>query len=162
MKLFAAIALAATLIAAPVMAQDRSAATAEAVRQADIAFAKRSGEVGFARAFRDYVDEDEGLLYGMDGPPAVGAQAVYEALGGDAPSGVTVDWAPTQAWGAKSGEMGATVGTWRRTYKDPARPARTGRYVTVWRLNAKGEWKALIDIGEADPLPAPSTPTATP
>jgi len=51
MKLFAAIALATTLIAAPVMAQDRSAATAEAVRQADIAFAKRSGEVGFARAF---------------------------------------------------------------------------------------------------------------
>jgi ketosteroid isomerase-like protein len=162
MKLFAAIALTAALLAAPAVARDLSAATAEEVRQADIAFAKRSGEVGFARAFREYVDENEGLLYGMDGPPAVGAQAVYEALGGDAPSGVTVDWAPTHAWGAKSGEMGATVGTWRRTYKDLARPARTGRYVTVWRLNAKGEWKALIDIGEADPLPTSPSAATTP
>ncbi|MBS0411858.1 MAG: nuclear transport factor 2 family protein, partial [Proteobacteria bacterium] len=28
-----------------------------------------------------------------------------------------------------------------------------GRYVTVWRKNAKGEWKGLIDIGNADPAP---------
>ena len=160
MKLLTAAILSLALFAAPAMAKDRAAATAEAVRQADIAFAKRSLEIGFAKAFREFVDEREGMLFGMDGPPAVGAQAVYEALGGDAPSGVTVDWAPTQAWGARSGEMGATVGTWRRTFKDPTRPVRTGRYITVWRLNAKGEWKALIDIGEADPLPAP--PAATP
>lgn len=159
--LLATLALTLSLIAAPAFARD-AASTAEAVRQADIAFARRSAEVGFARAFLDYVDEKDGLLYGMDGPPAVGARAVYEALGGDAPSGVTVDWAPTQAWGATSGEMGVTVGTWTRTYKDPARQPRTGRYVTVWRLNARGEWKALVDIGEADPLPAPPAPAAMP
>lgn len=161
MKLLAAIAFTAALIAGPALARD-AASTAEAVRQADMAFARRSSEVGFARAFLDYVDEREGLLYGMDGPPVVGARAAYEALGGDAPSGVTVDWAPTQAWGANSGEIGVTAGTWTRTYKDPARPPRTGRYVTVWRLNARGEWKALVDIGEADPLPAPPAPAATP
>ncbi|MDP1736254.1 MAG: hypothetical protein Q8L23_02310 [Caulobacter sp.] len=162
MKLFTAIALTCALFAAPAVANDLSTATAEQVRQADIAFARRSGEVGFAKAFREYVDEGEGLLYGMDGPPAVGARAVYEALGGDATPGMTVDWTPTQAWGSKGGDMGVTVGTWRRTPKDPSRPVRTGRYVTVWRLTAKGEWKALVDIGEADALPAPPAPTATP
>jgi ketosteroid isomerase-like protein len=26
----------------------------------------------------------------------------------------------------------------------------TGRYVTVWRKNAAGQWKGLIDIGNPD------------
>lgn len=163
MKILTALALVATLFATPALARDESAATAEAVRQADIAFAKRSGEVGFARAFLEFTDEKEGLLYGMDGPPAVGAQAVFEALGGDAPASMTVEWAPTQAWGSKGGDMGVSVGSYRRIPKDTARPVRTGRYVTVWRKDARGQWKALVDIGESDPLPAPPpAPVPTP
>jgi ketosteroid isomerase-like protein len=159
MKSFAVIALVAALFAGPALAQDRSAATAEAVRQADIAFAKRATEVGFARSFLEFMDETEGLLYGMEGPPMVGARAAFEALGGDAPSGMTVEWAPTQAWGSESGDLGVTVGVYRRIPKDATRPVRTGRYVTVWRKNAAGEWKGLIDIGESDPVvPPPAAP----
>jgi len=162
MKVLTAVALAAALLATPALAHDESVATAEAVRQADIAFAKRAQEVGFARSFLEFVDETEGLLYGVEGPPTVGARAAFEALGGEAPSAMTVEWAPTQAWGSKGGDMGVTVGTYRRIPKDTARPVRTGRYVTVWRRNAAGQWKALIDIGESDPVAAPSTTAATP
>lgn len=162
MKRLAIAALAFALVATPAWAGDPSAAAAEAVRKADEAFAARSLEVGFARAFREYVDEAEGRLYGMDGPPAIGGQAIYEALGGDAKPRVTVRWRPTMAWGSAAGDMGVTVGEWTRVPLDPGRPTRTGRYVTVWRKTAAGEWKALVDIGEADPLPAPSPSAATP
>lgn len=162
MKLFPALAITLALFAAgPALSADPAAETAAAVRTADLAFAKRATEVGFARAFLEFTDETEGLTYGFDGPPLVGARAVFEALGGDAPGSMRVEWAPTQAWGSRGGDMGVTVGTYRRIPNDAARPVRTGRYVTVWRLNAKGEWKALIDIGEQDPLPQPP-PTATP
>ena len=160
MKLMTVIALAAALLAGPALAHDESAATAEAVRAADMAFARRAAEVGFARSFLEFMDEREGLLYGMDGPPTVGARAAFEALGGDSPAGMTVEWAPTQAWGSKGGDMGVTVGTYRRIPKDTTRPVRTGRYVTVWRKNAAGEWKGLIDIGENDPVPVPTAPAA--
>jgi hypothetical protein len=164
MKLFAAAALVAALFATPTpAAEDLSAATAEAVKQADLAFAKRASQVGFARAFLEFMDEKEGLLYGVEGPPTVGARAAFEALGGDAPERMKVEWAPTQAWGSKGGDMGVTVGTYKRTPVVAGPPVRTGRYVTVWRKNAEGEWKGLIDIGENDPVVAPApTPAAKP
>jgi ketosteroid isomerase-like protein len=162
MKLIAAAAAAVSLalVAAPARAADDPvAATAEAVRQADLAFARRSVEVGFARAFQEYADETEGLLYGFEGPPIVGSDAIYKALGGDAPSRWTVDWKPTRWWGSRGGDMGVTVGEYVRTPTTPDRPVLTGRYVTVWRKDAAGQWKALVDIGEADPVkPAAATP----
>lgn len=155
MKLIAAAAAALALLATPVLAaDDPAAATAEAVRQADIAFARRSTEVGFATAFKEFADSKEGLLYGFEGPPIVGAQAIYEALGGDAPVRTRVDWTPTQWWGSKGGDMGVTVGQYTRTPLTPGRPVVTGRYVTVWRKDASGQWKALVDIGENDPVQA--------
>ena len=141
-------------------AEALGAATAEAVRQADLAFAKRAGEAGFARAFLEFMDEEEGLLYGVEGPPTVGARAAFEALGGDAPERMKVEWAPTKAWGSKGGDLGVTVGTYTRTPIVAGPPVRTGRYVTVWRKDAKGQWKGLIDIGESDPVATP--PAARP
>jgi ketosteroid isomerase-like protein len=155
MKILAALTFTLALFATPALAGDVAADTAEAVRQADLAFARRSQEVGFARAFLEFMDESDSLTYGFDGPPVKGAQAIFEALGGDGPSAMTVEWAPTQAWGSRGGDMGVTVGDYRRIPRDASRPALTGRYVTVWRRNAQGQWKGLIDIGEADPAPAP-------
>lgn len=157
MKLFAAATLSLAMLSSPVLAADNlAAATAEAVRDADVAFAKRSTEVGFARAFKEYADEREGLLYGFEGPPIVGSDAIYKALGGDAPSRWKVDWKPTRWWGSTGGDLGVTVGEYVRTPTTPDRPTLTGRYVTVWRKDAGGHWKALVDIGEADPVPPPA------
>lgn len=159
MKRIATVAAVFAFVATPLAAaEDPAAATAEAVRQADIAFAKRSTEVGFAKAFKEFADEKEGLLYGFEGPPIVGAEAIYEALGGDAAVTTRVDWAPTRWWGSKSGDMGVTVGEYTRTPLAAGRPVLTGRYVTVWRKTAAGDWKALVDIGENDPAVAPAKP----
>ena len=160
------IACALTLAPLPALAKDVAADTAEAVRQADIAFAKRAEEAGVAKAFAEYMDPKDGLMFG--GPkPTRGAQAIYAAMGGDAPRKVKLEWVPTSAWGSGGGDMGVTTGDWRRTPLDTTKPVLTGRYVTVWRKTADGHWRGLIDIGEVDDaaqgnavgaLPAPAKP----
>lgn len=146
MKTLIVAAALALAIATPALAHDPTD-VAEEVRQADVAFAARAQVVTPAQAFREFMDETEGQLFGAQ--PIVGADAIYEAFGGDKPATLKLEWVPTQAWGSVGGDMGVTTGDWRRTYLD-GRPTRTGRYVTVWRKNARGEWKGLVDWGEPD------------
>ncbi|HEX6860841.1 MAG TPA: nuclear transport factor 2 family protein [Caulobacteraceae bacterium] len=139
------IAALALVFATPALAHDPTA-VAEEVRQADVAFAQRAQVVPIAQAFAEFMDAKEGMMFSG---PVIGREAIFEAMGGAAPSPVVLEWVPTQWWGSKGGDMGVTTGDWRRTYKD-GRPVRTGRYVTVWRKNANGEWKGLVDFGEPD------------
>ena len=44
-----------------------------------------------------------------------------------------------------------TWGRWTYTPREAGAKVSTGRYVTVWRKNAKGAWKAIIDMGNPDP-----------
>jgi ketosteroid isomerase-like protein len=154
----AAIALSASqaLAQAPKGAQ----ATADAVRAADAAFAARAQVVPVAQAFREYMDEKDGLQFN-GGEPTRGSAAIYAAMGGDKPQKSRLEWTPVGAWGAASGDMGVTTGTWKASAVDGSRPPITGRYVTVWRKDAKGAWKGLIDIGNPDD-PQPTPPSATP
>ena len=142
-------ALALGLGAPAVRAADPPAATAAQVRAADIAFAKRAAEVGTAQAFREFMDAADGLEFGS-GPPIRGADAIFKAMGGAAPVKSRLEWTPIDAWGAASGDLGVTTGTWSSVPLDGARPTATGRYVTVWRRDAAGHWKGLIDIGTTD------------
>ena len=131
---------------------DPAADTAAAVRAADAAFARDAAGHGTAQAFRDFMDPADGLSYG--GPkPLRGADAIYKAMGGDAPAKYRLEWVSTNAWGSRGGDMGVTVGDWRRTKIGDAKPSETGRYVTVWRQDSHGGWKGLIDIGEIDDKP---------
>ncbi len=153
MRLLLAAAAALALAAPQAFAKSPAEATADAVRSADAAFAARAQVVPTAQAFREYMDEKDGLQFG-GGEPARGSAAIYAAMGGDKPQKSRLEWTPVSAWGAASGELGVTTGTWRASALNGSRPAITGRYVTVWRKDAKGEWKGLIDIGNPDPAPA--------
>jgi ketosteroid isomerase-like protein len=136
----------------PARAADSAAQTATEVRAADTAFAQDAATHGLAQAFRDYMDPLDGLSFG--GPkPLRGADAIYRAMGGDKPAKFRLEWVVTNAWGSRGGDMGVTVGDWRRTKIGDAQPSLTGRYVTVWRRDAKGAWKGRIDIGEEDEKP---------
>ena len=145
--------LAALLVLAPnLVLADPAADTAAAVRAADLAFETRAQAVGAAQAFREFMDPTDGLEFGS-GPPIRGAEAIYKSMRGDT-GHATLQWAPTDAWGSASGDLGVTTGTWRLL--DGSRPPITGRYVTVWRKDAAGQWKGLIDIGSPDPVPPKS------
>jgi len=149
-----AAAVIAVLLAAPARAMDPAMDLADAVaarvRAADIAFEKRSEEAGAAQAFKEFMDETDGLQFGS-GAPTRGAEAIFKAMGGAAPPKSTLQWTPVDAWGSRGGDMGVTTGTWKFTPFGATSPLVTGRYVTVWRRNAHGDWKCLIDIGNPDP-----------
>ena len=149
MRMLAPLALGLALIGSAAWASDPATDTANAVRAADLAFAKRAAEAGTPQAFREYMDPVDSLEFSA-GPPAHGADAIFQALGGDKPAKSRLAWTPTDAWGAASGELGVTTGTWASTAIDGSRPPIMGRYVTVWRKDASGHWKGLIDIGTTD------------
>ena len=124
---------------------------AKAIVKADLDFGALARKEGTAKAFRDAMDGDEGMIYGGGAKPATGRDAIYAFMGGDAPAENKLEWAPLEAFAAKAGDMGVTRGRWTATSLADTNKTVTGSYVTVWRKNAKGEWKGLIDIGNPDP-----------
>jgi ketosteroid isomerase-like protein len=123
---------------------------ARAIVKADLDFGALAKKEGIAKAFRDSMDADEGMVYGGGAQPAIGHDAIYTFMGGDAPDESTLEWAPVDAFAAKAGDMGVTRGRWTSASLADKSKSATGSYVTIWRKNAKGEWKGLIDIGNPD------------
>jgi ketosteroid isomerase-like protein len=142
--------MAATGLALPAAGADKAAETAAAVRAADMAFEARAQAVGVPQAFRETMDEVDGLQFG-GGAPTRGAEAIYRSNLPNYPPGSRLEWRVVDAWGSEGGDMGVTTGTFRFTGSPTAGPVVTGRYVTVWRKTAAGVWKGLIDIGNPDP-----------
>jgi ketosteroid isomerase-like protein len=67
-----------------------------------------------------------------------------------------LEWAPAVAEVAASGDLGYTSGPWRYTVKGDDKPSAFGHYLTVWKKQADGHWKVLVDhgIGHAEvPFP---------
>jgi ketosteroid isomerase-like protein len=69
------------------------------------------------------------------------------------PNGPTLRWAPTKAESLVAGDVGYTVGTWERHGKDAQgkEVVRRGQYLTVWRLEKDGVWRATFDTGSTQP-----------
>ena len=142
-----AAAFGAATILSPALALADAASTAAEVRAADIAWASHVANVGPARGMADGMDPVDGLVFDA-GPPLRGAAAIAERAAKNYPSGSRLAWTPVNAFGAKSGDMGVTTGDW--TFTAPGVKTVHGRYVTVWRRDAHGDWKGLIDIGAPD------------
>jgi ketosteroid isomerase-like protein len=65
-------------------------------------------------------------------------------------------WEPLRADIAASGDLGWTTGTYvsRTTLPDGTTTERDGRYVTIWRKQADGSWKVVMDLGNPTEAPA--------
>lgn len=135
------------LAAEPVMHGPK--ATAAAVLAAERAFEAMSEKEGAAKAFRTFIDADDGLEFVGKGDPVRGSEAIFKAQGGITPPTTTLHWTPVEVF-ASTGDMGLTWGRWRLARVGDEKAIVTGKYVTVWRQNARGEWKAIIDIGNSD------------
>jgi ketosteroid isomerase-like protein len=56
-------------------------------------------------------------------------------------------WQPVYADIAASGDFGYTTGPWSYSKTRTTAPTVFGEYITVWRKQADGKWKVLIDAG---------------
>lgn len=61
----------------------------------------------------------------------------------------TIRWEPTYAEASEDGTMGFTFGSATSSYIDEEgkKVERPGRYVTIWRRQADGKYKAVTDMG---------------
>lgn len=114
------------------------------VVEAERAFSGRSLERGAKAAFLDVLAPQSIVL---DPGPQPGRQH-YEA---QKDVGARLSWVPGYAEVSRGGDMGYTTGLYTRSQ---AEGTSFGQYATVWRKQADGTWKVVIDGGNrhAPPL----------
>jgi len=72
--------------------------------------------------------------------------------------GLSVSWQTTKAEAARSGDLAYTYGTYELTSNDAkGRPTTDhGKYSEVWKKQADGSWKCILDMWSSDLPVAPA------
>ena len=61
-------------------------------------------------------------------------------------------WEPEYMDIAVSGDLGVSTGPWEmQEYRPNTVPVATGYFLTVWKKDIKGRWKAILDAGTSAP-----------
>jgi ketosteroid isomerase-like protein len=100
-----------------------------------------------------YVAEDAAFM--PDGAAIVRGKreirATYEPA--FAKPSYSLTWEPVRADVSGSGDLGYTYGQYESQSigKDGQRVTSSGKYVTIWKRQADGSWKAVVDIGNSGP-----------
>ena len=105
-------------------------------------------------AFADWFAED-GVALGNGAAPLIGRVAIAKSATWS-PKVYQLTWTPTDAVMGPSGDMGYTWGHFEGRSKDAnGNPVTTtGRYMTIWRKQADGNWKVVLDAGANEPAEA--------
>ena len=119
----------------------------------DRALAAQSLKIGFVPAYEAVMESDARKL-DPGSQPALGRQAILEVMAHYSKSD-TFTWAPEEAVVAVSGELGFTWGRWTDTYRDKHGNIKHayGKYLDIWRRDADGTWRWIVDIGNENPMP---------
>ena len=97
---------------------------------------------GMKKAFLQYISK-EGVLLRPGYLPIVGADAIdYLSQVND--TAFKISWVPTHGEIANSGELGYTYGVYTLATADTT---LKGTYVSIWKKQADGEWKFVLDSG---------------
>lgn len=140
-------ALAGPLLAA-IMALAPAAAIPAALQEmvdAERAFARLARETTINEAFIAFF-ADEAVSFEPDPGPA---RERLRANARPQPPGVALLWEPRLGHVAASGELGFLTGPAESIA--PNQPARTMNYFSVWKRQATGEFRVILDVGVATP-----------
>ena len=114
------------------------------LKQTDLAFSNRSKEKGQQAAFLEYMDENVSMLR-PNSMPVVSRDSMRRIYSQRSDTSFTLTWSPLFADVAASGELGYTYGTWLLVTK--AGEKSEGTYCTIWKKDANGNWKFVLDMG---------------
>jgi ketosteroid isomerase-like protein len=121
--------------------------------QADRDFNGMAQKEGIAKAFVHFAADEVILL--RDKQPPVFGKAALQAHYAQSEAGYSLSWWPEKADVGAAGDLGYTFGRWELSAKD-ANGQETklyGVYVTVWKRQADGSWKYVLDGGNETPAP---------
>ena len=130
---------------------------ADALANEERAFARLSVERGVVAAWTAYFAPNAVQLPASQ-EPVQGLPAILEwlkAAGLDTADSV-LDWWPLRVEVATSGDLGYTFGEWEFRRKDAApeaRPLARGKFTSIWKKQANGAWKVIVDTGNEYPEP---------
>lgn len=103
--------------------------------------------------------EDDAVLMVPGGPPTTGKDAIQKALAATV-SSMDLKFQASKVDVASSGDLGYTQGSYTLALTDPKTKKVVndhGSYVTTYRKQADGSWKAVADIANSEtPQPAPA------
>ena len=138
--------------APPTTTQRQPAASArDSLAASELAFARYSVDHGMRAAFIEYF-ADDGVNFAPDpGNTRARVRARPEAI-----EPFVLDWHPAIAAAARAGDLGFTTGPYTITGRAPAvREPAQGMFFSVWRRQADGRWKVIVDGGVPTRAPVP-------
>jgi len=115
------------------------------------AFSKMAEEKNARDAFMEFI-ADDGLLFR---PGAVnGKKWMQEHPVPPSDKNPLLAWQPAFAGISVSGDIGFTTGPWEfKADRGDEKPSGYGDFVTVWKKQADGSWKFVVDLGISHPQP---------
>lgn len=124
-----------------------------AILRADEDFSRLAQEKGIAEAFAAYAAEDATILPTGENP-VEGREAIRAHFA--SAKGLMLTWKPFFSQVASGGDLGYTLGTYeaRSTGEDGKPVTRYGKYCTIWKKQADGSWKYVVDLGNPSPPPS--------
>jgi len=149
----AALLLAVSCTAAP--PPDTRAADEEAIRRADAEWAK-AAQTKSVDAWAAFYSDDAVVL-----PPnealATGRDNIKKSVGSllGLPN-LAISWQSTKIEVARSGDLAYLYGSYEVSYDESPgkRTTDRGKLVEVWRKQADGSWKCIVDTWNSDLAPA--------
>lgn len=120
-------------------------------------------EKSFMQMAKDKNTRDAFLFYLSDqavtAEPGKGPRRGKAHLESQEPNESWLYWYPALSEVASSGDFGYNSGPWEfRVNRDDADPVAFGQFLSVWRKEATGQWKVLLDMGISHSKPsAPDT-----
>lgn len=124
-----------------------NSSSVEDLMRVDLEFSERSAEIGMQKAFLEYADDSAVLLRAI---PIIGKIALEESFKGFSDEGFILTWKPYAGNISSSGDLGYTYGYFTMTVKADS-STQDGNYVSIWKKQAGGDWKFVLDTGNEGP-----------
>ncbi len=127
---------------------DLSKQAAQEIIIADKAMSDMAIKDGFHHTLLAFADDS--LVKPQDGEYPVIGKPALEKYWSEKKETTAISWKPFKAEAAKSGDMGYTLGNWKYVGKDTT---LYGNYYTIWKKQADGKWRFVVDGGNNTPAP---------
>jgi len=142
---------------APAPPPDTRAADEAAIKASDEQWSAAAGKHDVDAAVAPYAED--AVLLPPNAPLAKDPKSIREAWAGMLGPNVAVSWTASKIEVAKAGDLAYSYGTYAMAITDPkGGPAINdrGKFLEIWRKQADGKWKCIVDTFNSDlPLPAP-------
>jgi len=146
-----------TTSCAPSTPVDSHAAEAAAIQALDEQWSATAARNDLEGTVAFYADD--AVLLPPNAQIATDRKSIRESWAGLLGPNTAVSWKVSKVEVAKSGELGYLYGTYSLSIQDPkgGSPVRdTGKLVEIWKKQADGKWKCIVDTYNSDLSAAPA------